>query len=396
MTTPTPAGILAATRVDLVDLIHAGIPAPKFVPGGDPWLRAGKRYLIPAPAGTGKSIAALTLSVGVVEAGGTVVILDVENGADEYARRLEDILRARDTDGTLTAACRELLGYHDWPHLSLTWSAGDWAAAIQGADLVIFDSSRLTLSSVGLDEDSSNDYSTFITALIVPLTMAGSTTIVLDNTGHLEKDRARGTSAKGDLNEVVYKLEVGAPFDRDKAGHLRLIRTRTRFSLPAELHIHVGGDTYTPPVVVDKPAVERSFRPTHLMEKASHVVEATPGLTRNAIVTAVGGKKDYAQQAVELLVTEGYILTAKGANRAILHQSANPYREAQDPGWDRAPRVPPECPPDPPGATGASGPPPLRGGHPKTHPAGPTRTTPVGPDPDADLARLTAKFGAHA
>ena len=223
------------------------------MPGCAPYLRAGKRYLMPASAGVGKSLVGLVVGVTIVEAGGTVVILDVENGSDEYARRLASILEARDPDGTLelAKACQERLRYYDWPRFSLAWTPDSWAQAVDDADLAIFDSSRLSLSSVGLAEDSNDDYSRFVTALVVPLSREGITTLILDNTGHNAKDRARGASAKEDLNEVVYLVKVGTPFDRDRAGHLRLIRGRTRFSgLPRELHVHVGADTYTAPVVI--------------------------------------------------------------------------------------------------------------------------------------------------
>jgi hypothetical protein len=322
----TPTAILAASRVDVIERIRAGIPEPAHVPGGEPWLRAGKRYLVPGPAGTGKSLAGLIISITVIEHGGTVVILDVENGADEYARRLEDILRARDHDGTLADACQQRLHYHDWPRFSLAWKAEDWAEAINGADLIIFDSSRLSLSSVGLAEDSNDDYSRFVSALVVPLARAGAATMILDNTGHADSDRARGASSKADLNEVVYTLKAGAPFDRDQAGHLRLIRARTRFSgLPRELHIHVGADTYTAPTIADTEDTATGFRPTQLMEKASRVIEETPGLTRNAILAATGGKKDYAAQAVAILVAEHYV-SIQTENRAHLHYSEKPYR----------------------------------------------------------------------
>ena len=71
--------------------------------------------------------------------------------------------------------------------------------------------------------------------------------MVLDNTGHEDRDRARGASAKADLNEVVYVVKVGEEFDRDQAGHLRLVRRRSRFAdLPGELHVPLGGGTYGP------------------------------------------------------------------------------------------------------------------------------------------------------
>jgi hypothetical protein len=331
--TSAPAAALAASRVDLIDLIRNGIPEAEHVPGCAPWLRKGKRYLIPAPAGTGKSLAGLVVAVTTIEHGGTAIILDVENGADEYARRLEDILAARDHDGSLADACQQRLQYHTWPTLSLQWTSEDWAAAVAGADLVIFDSSRFTLSSLGLGEDSNDDYSQFITSLVIPLAKAGTTTIILDNTGHSDKDRARGASTKADLNEVVYALKEGKPFDRNLAGHVRLERTRSRFSgLPRELHMHLGGNTYTAPTPADPPAVEpgRDFRPTELMERTSKAVEATVGLSKRAIRRTVGGNTEAGDLALELLIAERYI-DVRIDRQAHHHHPIKPYRRAHDP-----------------------------------------------------------------
>lgn len=123
VTQTDPAAMLADSQVDLIAMIRDGIPEPDYVPGCSPWLRAGKRYLSPAPAGVGKSLAWAIVAVTVIEHGGRAVILDVENGADEYARRLEDILNARDGDGSLASACQQRLSYHAWPQFKLTWTA---------------------------------------------------------------------------------------------------------------------------------------------------------------------------------------------------------------------------------------------------------------------------------
>lgn len=391
-----PEQALERSRVDLVGLIRDGVPQPACVPGGDPWLLVGKRYLIPAPAGTGKSLAALAIAVAVVEHGGHAIILDVENGSHEYARRLEDVLRARDPDGTLAQGCQERLRYHAYPDLDLRWTPDAWVAAVAGADLIIFDSSRFMLSKVGLAEDRADDYSEFISKLILPLTTAGTCTMVLDNTGLVDRDRARGTSSKADLNEVVYALKVGAPFDRERAGHLRLVQTRSRFAgLPRELHLHLGGDTYTAPVAVaeEDRTHERPFRPTALMERASTAIEAEPGLSKRSIRTVVGGKSDYVDLALNILVGEGYV-EVRRAGQATQHHPIRPYREA-DEQTDRDP-VPQPCPnrapvtavrdrdPVPPSLKGTG----------TGHGHGSHQT--ADRDPDAELAHLNAKFGSDA
>jgi hypothetical protein len=338
-----PADILSASRVDLIGRIRDGIPEPAYVPGGEGWLLAGKRYLVPAPAGAGKSLVALVIAVTVVEHGGTVVILDVENGADEYARRLEDILGARDFDGTLAEACSQRLHYHYWPRFSLEWPQDTWGEAIGGADLVIFDSSRLVLSSVGLEENSNDDYAKFMTALVVPLSLAGTTTMILDNVGH-DGTHSRGASTKRDLNEVEYALSVGTRFDRDRAGFARLTRKRERFGgLPRVLRIDLGGDTYTAPTVIAGEDAADDFRPTVLMERVSGFVEGAPGCTLREIRAGVQGKNDYIDAALRILIAEGNIERIQDG-RAGRHSCAPdvPYLPLCAPGHGQpyVPRAP--------------------------------------------------------
>ena len=48
-------------------------------------------------------------------------MLDRENGADEFARRLESVLDARGADDAFREAVRDRLRYYAWPTLSLDW-----------------------------------------------------------------------------------------------------------------------------------------------------------------------------------------------------------------------------------------------------------------------------------
>ena len=326
-----PKDALASTEVDLLEVIREGIPPRQFVPGGEPWLLLGKRYLAPAPAGTGKSLVGLIAAIGVVEAGGTVAILDVENGADEYARRLADVLDGRGgLSGETAAACADRLHYFEYPALRVTWGPEDWAAALRGVDLAIFDSSRLMLSGAGLAEDSNDDYATFVDSLIVPLARSGTATLILDNTGHEERERARGASAKADLNEVVYMVKVGEEFDRDQTGHLRLVRTRTRFSeLPGELHVPIGGGAYGPITEAEPGEDSDAFRPTTLMERIAEALEMEPGLSKSDIRRAVRGKSDAIDLALRTLVAEKWV-DVRPDGQARRHFNKRLYRASED------------------------------------------------------------------
>lgn len=330
---PNASTTLAEARVDLIERIREGLPPIEYVPGGDPWLRRGKRYLLAAGAGTGKSLLALVAATAIVEEGGTVAILDVENGADEYARRLADVLEARDDDrGTLAEACSERLRYFEWPALSVNWPAEEWIEAIGGADLVIFDSSRLILSAAGLSEDANDDYAKFVEGLLFPLARSGVATMVLDNTGHEEKGRARGASAKADLNEVVYVAEVRDAFDRERSGSLILKRKRSRFAdLPLKLRLELGGGAYgrLEPFEDDDEGSE-GWRPTRLMQRVSEALEAaTDGLNTREIRQRVSGDNGAKSKAIEVLVAEGFIEAAKDG-RATVYRSLKAYREGSE------------------------------------------------------------------
>jgi hypothetical protein len=216
-----PREALERAHVDVVGMIEAGIPERAYVPGAGRWCPRGKRLHVTATRKTGKSLAlAVVTPVEVVAAGGNVVVLDRENGAEEFARRLGSVLDAREASPAFRAKVRERLHYFAWPRLSLKWSGEEWAEAIE-ADLVIFDSTRAHLTPLGLKEDASDDYAAFMDALVDPLMRAGVATIALDNRGHAE-DRARGTTAKEDLADIALMLTCAEPFSLAHAGRLRL------------------------------------------------------------------------------------------------------------------------------------------------------------------------------
>jgi hypothetical protein len=291
----SPEEALSKAKVDLCNLIRQGIPERQFVPGSN-WLIAGKRYLIPAPAGGGKSLLALVHAIDIVEAGGTVAILDVENGCEEYARRLSDILAARGNPAIASALDEGRLRYYEWPQIDLDDER--WAASFEGVDVVFFDSSRLMLSVAGLNEDSNDDIAEFVHGALLPLSRRGITTVVLDNTGH-EGERARGAKAKEDLNEVVYVLRSGSKFDREKTGTVRMVRTRSRFAdLPTELIVQLGGGTYGP---ISDAANDDADGLDDLLE----AIREEPGRSAEALAKAVGGRRSRTPSRLRRLEEAG-------------------------------------------------------------------------------------------
>jgi hypothetical protein len=333
---PTPREALEHAQVDVIGMIRAGIPAREFVAGTAGAFPKGKRCHVTAEKKTGKSISiAVATAVEIVAAGGSVAVLDRENGADEYARRTDSVLVARDADDAFREQVRQRLRYYAWPALSLAWREDpDYPAALGESEVVIFDSSRQHLTPLGLDENSAGDWSQFSDGLIDPLMQAGKTTIVLDNAGHLEKDRARGTTAKEDLADLAFTMKVIAPFSLSVAGriHLRCIASRIgELTIGDTWQMELGAGHYGSwqQLGRERPEHRSSFRPTNIMEKVSRTVEQTPGLSKTAIRGAVPHKNEHVDLALGLLVSEGFLVIEKDG-QARLHRSARPYREADD------------------------------------------------------------------
>jgi hypothetical protein len=243
----SPKEALERSRVDVVGMIRSGMPEREFVVGSAGTIVKSKRHNLAAEGKTGKTLAmSVVMALDILGAGGTVAVLDRENGADEFARRLEAVLDARGADDALREVVSERLRYYAWPSLSLDWRDDpSYVETFADVDLVIFDSTRSHLTPLGLKEDQSDDFAAFTNALIDPLTIAGVATLTLDNVGHAEKGRARGTSAKADLCDVAYVMHRVTPFSFDVAGRVELRCTHSRLGeVDGAWEMELGGGHY--------------------------------------------------------------------------------------------------------------------------------------------------------
>jgi hypothetical protein len=280
--TRTTTSRLALYRSDLAAIVREG-PRPRdWLPASDGLFLRGKRHLISASAKSGKSIATLSHAVEMALHGARIAILDRENGADEYGRRMESILRGRDLDGAARVLVTDAVAHFDWPPCDALRDPS-YVEALADVDLVVFDSSRGFLTLLGLKEDGADDYAEFMSALVDPLHRAGVATLVLDNTGH-DGRRARGSSSKADLNEVVFALDGTERFDADMTGAVTLKRTHTRFGGGPDMwRMTLGGGAYT---AWSDGAREAASGALH-DAVVSVLISATEPMSQNAVLVAV-------------------------------------------------------------------------------------------------------------
>jgi hypothetical protein len=280
---------VASKRVDLIKRITEGLPPVEYLPESDGMLVKGKRHLIVAPRKTGKSLGMLVHWVRMALAGSRIVIFDRENGGDEYARRLGAIITAWDLQRRDTTRLKHNLRYYEFPRLKST-DGPRLADLAEGAHAVVFDSQRLFLSDLGLSESESDDYADFMRFAIEPLFRAGIATVILDNTGHSNQSRSRGSSAKGDLNEVLFTIEVDDDFSRDRQGKLRLKLGpgNSRFGNEGEWVMRIGGGAFEHwKLVGEDHPVDPAFREVAI---AALAVAGTNGLSQTKLLAEIRDK----------------------------------------------------------------------------------------------------------
>ena len=240
------AARVESRRVDLVGLVKNGIPPREYHVHSEGMFVRGKRHLIAAPAKTGKSLACQVHWARLALAGERVAILDRENGADVYAERLGLIMDAWNLSPEQRAGLGGDLVYVEYPTLRredpdnlIRYFAHELAVGV-----VVFDSQRMFLTDYGLSEKDTDDYARFMAYAVDPLHRVGVTTVILDNSGHGDKTRGRGTSSKGDLNEVLFHMEMPQPFDRATRGSVRLVLDRSRFGDRGDWTMQLGGGVF--------------------------------------------------------------------------------------------------------------------------------------------------------
>jgi Bifunctional DNA primase/polymerase, N-terminal/AAA domain len=199
----------------------------------------------------------------------------------------------------------------------------------------------------------------------VPKVIAARTGAAVVLIDHVTKDAGnRGRFAIGGqakmagLTGAAYTVEVTAPLGRGMRGEVLLRIGKDR---PGAVRPHCGSfrrsdrtqeaariivdSTVDPPRMTigapegrcdDDSCRPQVFRPTNLMQRSSEAIEQHPGeLTKNKAAEKAGGKRQSTLAAIDILRSEGYVVTTKGRSGHDVYESVKPYREKDDPQSDR-------------------------------------------------------------
>lgn len=187
---------------------------------------------------SGKTWVALAAAAEILEIGGTVVAIDLEDTPRAARGRLRALgVTTGQLERFLHTDARDVATAHE---LTLA----ELAATVVGEnpDLVLIDSVSEAYSRWRLDEDKADDVNTFRDTLVKPLTRAGITVISLDHVAKSVEQRgryARGSGAKlSGLDGAAYSVTTSG-FNRTTGGRIYLKVAKDRHgALPG-----VVGDT---------------------------------------------------------------------------------------------------------------------------------------------------------
>jgi hypothetical protein len=300
---------------------------------GFPFLHAGKGAVISGPTGRGRSSLVQACLYDAATLGLRCAYLGAEVTAEEFDARAAHLADVRG-DEVEEALRRELSRVRYLNLASVVtraWNDPDaWLAGAQVYGVIAIDPLSSVASALDLDFDKSNaQFVAFYDRIVQPITAAGVAVVLIDNVGHSEeaRSRAKGVSAKSDRADLTFSCKAISepPALLMRCQKVRSVRAAFRvgdewaFQRDTQrIGRHTAGSSSSP-----------GFRPTVYMERVSMVLEADPGLSKNAVRQSVQGKAAIVDLALELLVSESYVEIRERGQKAC-HFSRRPFREAAD------------------------------------------------------------------
>lgn len=349
------AGDTSWARIDLSGVLDGSwkrpVPSMMLRTDGHGLLYPGHTHTFQGEPESGKSFLIQAEAARLLAAGGTVLYLDFESDQGTVVGRMLDL-------GTDKDSIRRGLDYRRpmaRPDSAGGFNMAEWNALLESpVDLIVFDGVTQAYGVWGVDSMDNDGVAHW--GRNVPIMLAeatGAAVVCIDHVTKSAEGRGRfgiGAQAKlAYLTGASYTVDVVEPMGigmrgvlsvrvgKDRPGAVRPVsgewaKDRTQEAARA---VFDSDDDASVTYMLEPPAASTAatgdqrvtVRPTTLMEKVSRQFEMTPNgtLTAKKVRQLVPGKNAYIDQAVRLLVQEGYI------EDSTPRRFKRPYRVADDP-----------------------------------------------------------------
>lgn len=357
-----PPDVPSWGRIDLTPYLDGShvpqVPELLARTDGPCLLYRGRVHSFHGESESGKSWVALIAAADILTTSrGRVVMLDYESDADTVVGRLLAL-------GVPAETIRARFDYRRPEGSPMSaHEAPEWEELLrQRADLVIIDGVTEALATVGVKTVDNDEVTVWLRSIAKRLARAtGAAVVLVDHVGRDADTRGRfaiGAQAKMmALDGPAYILEILDPLGVGMVGRISMRIGKDR---PGQVRPHCGKyrrsdrtqeaavvtlDSRTPGAslaTVDPPRTDTStdpdgagpgWRPTVLMVQVTEVLEkAGAAMSRKGIETAVPGRAQYVRQAIDALLTDGYLAAdgpSLGGHPSI--RLVKPYREDTPP-----------------------------------------------------------------
>jgi len=299
-------------------------------------LYAGKINGIYGDPETAKTWFALHLAQQVLNTGGTVALIDIDhNGENDTVDRL----RKLGVSDQLIGDPAHFRYYIPETPAELLATRDDIIE--QHPTLCILDSIGELIPMLGLDSNSNDDISRGYRAMLTPLAQEHTAVLTIDHLAKAGKSdhgyAIGGIAKKRIINGAYYHAEAITIPAPGTIGKVRLTVTKDR----------PGGVRANAPAgnlgnfIIDSSAsdghintliantIGSPLRPTNTMERISRLLAGTDGMHKTTINKEIAVKQATMDQAIIVLVQEGFVRTSQVAGKTIYHHERD-YRQLDE------------------------------------------------------------------
>jgi hypothetical protein len=299
-------------------------------------LYAGKINGIYGDPETAKTWFALHLAQQVLSAGGTVALIDIDhNGENDTVDRLRKLGVSNQLIGDaahfryyIPETPAELLATRD-------------NIIEQHPTLCILDSIGELIPMLGLDSNSNDDISRGYRAMLTPLAQEHTAVLTIDHLAKAGKSdhgyAIGGIAKKRIINGAYYHAEALTIPAPGIVGKVRIMVTKDR---PGGIREHAPQGSLGN-FIIDSSAsdghintliantIGSPLRPTNTMERISRLLAGTDGMHKTTINKQIAVKQATMDQAIIVLVQEGYVRTGQVAGKTIYYHERD-YRQLDE------------------------------------------------------------------